>query len=820
MIDTANGQIDIRDLGYRQARFNLHSAEYGNIMYAYSGESGDYLYGTLRTLPFLYEYNRWLMQAYLGQNMNFATTSFNDLYTGKQREFLVSYATAANSAGAGAPKADLTAQMVFISDDGFVPDYGPLTATTVADVNALGTALNGKILVCMIAANNNDNAAIAIAAQSRGAVGVLFCTRLSSLQGYQHSHYTPNLGTGTAANNNPALITIPVAGTAKQYLRELYEKSLADPTTTMTLNTGLRRLESQKWQFERQLGAFMENMGMAAEYSSHVKGVIKDSAGNPLPQAALNLKMQVFSPQLTSGSGNWAHQITQSGVLEQTQTALYNVAGGAYDWFVTPSKQPTNPVGIGATQFPDLGYDITASANGKYSSTKNVKIAQYQATVSGVDFVLPDAITVDFDFAQVLNPKFTLEIPFSTYIMTAGGLDSAKGSPDGAVAASANGYDVEVVDLGGGDYKAVFSPYKECAVSGAGTAEFVIEIDGTNVLPHSVYTDMLIFSAAGDYAVYLTCGQTSLDSGDTLYVDVMLKGLFNYTQVTADIAYDADLLDFYGYENMGGFISACSPLGAGLAAVRSIPTTNMILGGSCLAGERIVTLKFMVKSSAAEQSAATALYVATALVNPPAGYLGTNAIAGPDLPASLTLHTQTYANLYASVQGETNANAAYTAFAAQALADGYPAIARLFTATADAELKHADDEWNILAGMGATVRPTADAPTVGTTLDNLLAAFNGETYEYTVMYPGFLATAQAEGITAAATIFRRAGAAEAVHAGNYADVRALLEAGDTAAIEADYAVLYRCVTCGEVVTARPTNCPICNVPGSTFVQYQ
>ncbi|MCL1873814.1 MAG: InlB B-repeat-containing protein, partial [Clostridiales bacterium] len=60
----------------------------------------------------------------------------------------------------------------------------------------------------------------------------------------------------------------------------------------------------------------------------------------------------------------------------------------------------------------------------------------------------------------------------------------------------------------------------------------------------------------------------------------------------------------------------------------------------------------------------------------------------------------TYANLYAAVQGETNAAAAYQAFAAKALADGYPIIAKLFFATADAEAKHADDEWAILAGMG------------------------------------------------------------------------------------------------------------------------
>jgi rubrerythrin len=180
----------------------------------------------------------------------------------------------------------------------------------------------------------------------------------------------------------------------------------------------------------------------------------------------------------------------------------------------------------------------------------------------------------------------------------------------------------------------------------------------------------------------------------------------------------------------------------------------------------------------------------------------------------------TYNNLYASVQGETNASAAYRAFAAKALAEGYPVIARLFEATAEAEAKHADDEWAILVSMGATSRPVAGAPTVGTTAQNLQAAFNGETYEYTVMYPGFLAAAQAEGNTAAARIFNLAMRAEEIHAGNYADVLVLLRADNVSTINAKYAVIYRCVVCGEVVTTRPDpRCPICGAAGDTFVKY-
>ena len=187
--------------------------------------------------------------------------------------------------------------------------------------------------------------------------------------------------------------------------------------------------------------------------------------------------------------------------------------------------------------------------------------------------------------------------------------------------------------------------------------------------------------------------------------------------------------------------------------------------------------------------------------------------------STFAVYNETYANLYASVHGETNAAATYKAFAAKALTDGYPVISRLFLATADAETKHAADEWAVLVGMGAVARPVAGIPTVGTTAENLLAAFNGETYEYTIMYPGFLATATTEGVANAVTIFTYAMKAEEVHAGNYADVRTMLLADDIAGINSKYAVVYRCLTCGEVVTTLPTNCPICGRPGSTFATY-
>jgi rubrerythrin len=85
------------------------------------------------------------------------------------------------------------------------------------------------------------------------------------------------------------------------------------------------------------------------------------------------------------------------------------------------------------------------------------------------------------------------------------------------------------------------------------------------------------------------------------------------------------------------------------------------------------------------------------------------------------------------------------------------------------------------------------------------------------MYPEFLETATKEGNTDAARIFRLAMKAEEVHASNYQDVLANLQ--DTDYLNEKYSEVFRCVTCGEVVTERPDRCPICGAQSNTFVSY-
>ncbi len=381
--------ISIKDLGRRQGNYNLHSDEYTNGMYAYSGESLDYKLGALRTLGFLYEYGRTLLPKYTGAEAYYAVAPFLDEYFGEPREFLLTYPTAANAAGAGAPSTDISAQLVFLNAP-YDAGYGRGRYTTVEQVNALGAELKGKILVCTRASTNNNNAAIAIAAQNLGAVGVIMVNENSFPHGYGYNHYNVNLGNGTNVGvNRPDDVKIPVAGTSKPYARELNERIGCDKLTIKSTTTNL---ESMVWQFERNISAYMENMSFAVEFASHIKGKITDKAGQLVPEATLTLEKEVVSPLIEGNTGRneqaTRDRITQSGEFRQQQTAVYEVKDGVYDWSVTPSKQLDNPLLLG-TPIIDEGYTITASAPGKESVTiKNVKISEYQKTIE-LDFELP-----------------------------------------------------------------------------------------------------------------------------------------------------------------------------------------------------------------------------------------------------------------------------------------------------------------------------------------------------------------------------------------------------------------------------------------------
>jgi len=125
--------------------------------------------------------------------------------------------------------------------------------------------------------------------------------------------------------------------------------------------------------------------------------------------------------------------------------------------------------------------------------------------------------------------------------------------------------------------------------------------------------------------------------------------------------------------------------------------------------------------------------------------------------------TRTHENLKNAFAGESQANRRYLYFARRADIEGYPDVGGLFRDTSEAETGHAFGHLEFLKVAGD---PVTGLP-IGSTEQNLKSAIDGETYEFTEMYPGFGKTARSEGFEEIAEWFETLAKAEKSHAGRF-----------------------------------------------------
>lgn len=164
----------------------------------------------------------------------------------------------------------------------------------------------------------------------------------------------------------------------------------------------------------------------------------------------------------------------------------------------------------------------------------------------------------------------------------------------------------------------------------------------------------------------------------------------------------------------------------------------------------------------------------------------------------------TLENLKAAFAGESQANRKYLSFSQKAEEEGFKNIARLYRATSRAEEIHARRELSAMGGIGSTA-------------ENLKASIEGETEEFTEMYPRFVEEAKTEGKSEAAIIFTHAMKAEEVHAGLYKRALEAVSAGK----DFDGVEIFLCPVCGNVeIGAAPERCRICGVPGTKFLRVE
>jgi rubrerythrin len=125
--------------------------------------------------------------------------------------------------------------------------------------------------------------------------------------------------------------------------------------------------------------------------------------------------------------------------------------------------------------------------------------------------------------------------------------------------------------------------------------------------------------------------------------------------------------------------------------------------------------------------------------------------------------TSTHDNLKTAFAGESQANRRYLYFARRADIEGYPDVGGLFRDTSEAETGHAFGHLDFLKEAGD---PVTGVP-IGSTEQNLKSAIEGETYEFTEMYPGFAKSARSEGFDEIAEWFETLAKAEKSHAGRF-----------------------------------------------------
>ena len=178
--------------------------------------------------------------------------------------------------------------------------------------------------------------------------------------------------------------------------------------------------------------------------------------------------------------------------------------------------------------------------------------------------------------------------------------------------------------------------------------------------------------------------------------------------------------------------------------------------------------------------------------------------------------TKTEKNLLTAFAGESQARNRYTYFASQAKKDGFEQISWIFAETADQEKEHAKRFFKFLDGGELEIRASFPAGVIATTLDNLIAAANGEKFEHPEMYPDFARTARQEGFEDIARVFEAISVAEKQHEKRYRDLAANIESGRVFKRESE--VVWRWRNCGYLYSGKeaPDNCPACAHPQAHY----
>ncbi len=171
--------------------------------------------------------------------------------------------------------------------------------------------------------------------------------------------------------------------------------------------------------------------------------------------------------------------------------------------------------------------------------------------------------------------------------------------------------------------------------------------------------------------------------------------------------------------------------------------------------------------------------------------------------------SKTEQNLLKAFAGESQARMRYEFFAKAAKNEGYEQISEIFQETANQEKEHAKKFFKFLEGGMVEITASYPAGKIGTTIENLKAAAEGENEEWTLLYPKFAESAESEGFKEVADSFRMIAKVETEHEKRY--LRLLKSIETNSVFKKSEKVLWKCRNCGYIYESEDAldSCPVC-----------
>lgn len=165
---------------------------------------------------------------------------------------------------------------------------------------------------------------------------------------------------------------------------------------------------------------------------------------------------------------------------------------------------------------------------------------------------------------------------------------------------------------------------------------------------------------------------------------------------------------------------------------------------------------------------------------------------------------------------ETQAIQKYLWFAKVATKEGYQQIAAIFTETAEQKKSHTKILFRFLEGCELEITSTFKAEPIGTTLENLKAAFEAESKEFNYLFAEFEKSAWDEGYKQVATKLKLFRQIKEFYAERFEKLVANIE--NETVFKKDKKVKWICRKCGLIFESDRAlkNCPGCEHPQAYF----